>query len=110
MFKEPTGKIFCSTQLDHFNISQPGTSKDLHIPNITNVKRDLETELENLQQRYQEKEGEVTILRTQLKETKNSFNHEHNKVQNEWKKKLGITEKQIQSVTSELEFKVMSVL
>lgn len=63
-------------------------------------------EFKNLQNRYHEKEGEVTILRTQLQETRNSYYFEQNKVQNDCKKKLAITEKQIQSVKSELEFKV----
>lgn len=57
--------------------------------------------------KYQEKEGEVSILRTQLKEVRTHFNVEQQKVQNEWKKKILTLEKQVQSTKSEYDFKVL---
>lgn len=103
MFREPSDKIFSSTQLDSFLSTQPGTSNNLH--SKENSKCSFQ-EFQILQKNCQEKEGEVTILRTQLNETKSSFVHEQNKLQSEWKKKLVVSEKQIQSIKSELEFKV----
>lgn len=105
-FKQPMGKIFCSTQLDSFNCTQPGPSKDLPLSNKENCNQNLEKEIQILKDHYQEKEGEVTILRSQIKETKTNYNIEKNTIHNEWKKKFVNTEKQIQSVKSDLEFKV----
>lgn len=59
-----------------------------------------------MQQEYKEKEGEVSILRAQLRETKSSLQSEQQKLHNEWKQKLTQTEKQMKSAKSELEFKV----
>lgn len=102
-FKQPSTKIYSSTQLEPIFPSQPGTSKNLlGKENFKGSTKDYEV----LQQSYQEKEGEVTVLRTQLKETKAQFIREQNKLQTEWNNKFVLTEKQVQSTRSELEFKV----
>lgn len=59
-----------------------------------------------MQQQYNEKEGEVSILRAQLRETKSNLQSEQQKLRSEWKQKLTQTERQMKSVKSELEFKV----
>nr|XP_023012294.1 uncharacterized protein LOC111502441 isoform X1 [Leptinotarsa decemlineata] len=102
-FKEP-GKICSSTQ---FEMSiRPGTSKtNLNKENVINY----EKEIQRLQQQCEEKAGEISILRNQLSETKMHINIEQQKSQGEWKNKLGIKEKQIQSMKSELEFKNLEI-
>lgn len=101
-FRESNCEIFSSTHLDSFFSTQPGTSHSL----VNNKNCEVPLSHQEIKQKYQEKEGEVTILRSQLKETKLSFVHEQKNLQSEWKKKFLITEKQIQSIKSELEFKV----
>lgn len=105
-FKE-RNVIFSSTQLTQVNNGvRPSTSKYEFNPKKAISGGDLQKDVNTLQQQYNEKEGEVSILRAQLRETKSNLQSEQQKLRSEWKQKLTQTERQMKSVKSELEFKV----
>ncbi|CAH1992127.1 unnamed protein product [Acanthoscelides obtectus] len=97
-FQRPD-EIFASTQIN----SKPSTSKAF------STFTDIQSEDINLRQKYEEKEGEVAILRSQIKEIKVTHNIKQQKIQNEWKHRLSGTEKEVQSIKSELEFKNLEI-
>ncbi|VEN58990.1 unnamed protein product [Callosobruchus maculatus] len=98
-FKRPDA-IFASTQLN----SKPSTSKAFSTFN------DVQTEDSTiLRRKYEEKEGEVAVLRSQIKELKVNQNIEQQRIQTEWKLKLSSTEKEVHSIKSELEFKNLEI-
>lgn len=84
---------------------KPTTSNSSKFP-FDKSKFTTEIELQKLRSQCEEKDGEVAILRGQLREAKTQSNIEFQKSHSEWKAKLTLTEKQIQTVKSELEFKV----
>lgn len=65
-----------------------------------------EDKLKQLQEQILAKEGEVAILRSQLKELKANFEVEHARKQKEWLEKLNEKTKEIREIQSKLEFKV----
>nr|CAI5855389.1 unnamed protein product [Callosobruchus analis] len=98
-FKKPDA-IFASTQLN----PKPSTSK------VFSTFNDVQSEDTTiLRQKYEEKEGEVAILRSQIKELKVNQNIEQQRIQTEWKLKLSSTEKEVNSIKSELEFKNLEI-
>lgn len=106
VFKAPFEKVYSSTQLEAITNTHPSTSKEFNFASEEKQNKSLKKDIEELKKKFQEKEGEVSILRFQLNESKNNFHVEQEKVQNELKKKLTISDKHVQSARSELEFKV----
>nr|CAH7760848.1 unnamed protein product [Callosobruchus chinensis] len=98
-FKKPDA-IFASTQLN----PKPSTSKAFS--NFNDVQSEDTT---ILRRKYEEKEGEVAVLRCQIKELKINQNIEQQRIQTEWKYKLSSAEKEVHSVKSELEFKNLEI-
>lgn len=66
----------------------------------------LESKVSNLQEQIVAKEGEVAILRSQLKDMKVNFEVQSAKKQNEWVDKLNAKSKEMQAIQTKLEFKV----
>ncbi|CAG9861654.1 unnamed protein product [Phyllotreta striolata] len=92
-FKAPK-TLFCSTQVNS-TVIRTTTS---------------ESDLENYKIKYEEKEGEIIILRNQLREIKTNNNSEYQKTLSEYKEKLNLSERQVHSVKSELEFKNLEIM
>lgn len=59
-----------------------------------------------MQDKILAKEGEVAILRSQLKEIKTNYEVESAKTRKEWMEKLNEKTKEIKEIQSKLEFKV----
>ncbi|CAH0560812.1 unnamed protein product [Brassicogethes aeneus] len=96
LFKDPN-VIFSSTQLNT-SFQTPSTSNNVE-----------KSEIIKLKTQYDEKVGEVSILRNQLQETKQKLLLEQQKKQDEWKEKFNFTQKEIRSLQSELEFKNLEI-
>ncbi|KAJ8975059.1 hypothetical protein NQ317_005776 [Molorchus minor] len=99
--------IISSTQI--ISNSNPSTSKYDPVTK-KGPGTESEKEIKALRQQREEKEGEVAILRLQLRETKIHNQLEQEKSQNEFKQKLNALEKQIKSIKSELEFKNLEIV
>lgn len=84
----------------------PTTSNHIFLP----PKDNQNNELDILMKKCKEREGEVTILRNQVRELKIRFGNEQQQLEKEWKSKISIKEKQVLSVSSELEFKVSRII
>ncbi|KAJ8909574.1 hypothetical protein NQ315_002723 [Exocentrus adspersus] len=104
--------LISSTQLPQANngSGRPGTSKDVFVPRRSTTARNIDVDIKTLQDKYNEKEGEASILRLQLQETKATFQVEQQKLQNEWKQQLLQAERQMRSVKSQLEFKNLEIV
>lgn len=74
----------------------------------TNNPDNLQSKIKELQNKCAEKEGEVSILRTNLHNLRASSQIDQEKKQKEWKEKFSTIEKENKGVKSELEFKVMN--
>lgn len=85
-----------STQISHL-VPTTSTKFCLH---------ELETEIRQLKQTNAEKCGEISILRSKLREATSSIQVEQQKTTNEWRDKLLATEKELKTIRSNLEFKV----
>lgn len=66
----------------------------------------LEVKIKKLQEDLIAKEGEISILRTQLKEIRRNNENDMHRKEKEWSEKLNATTKKLNAVKSELEFKV----
>lgn len=66
----------------------------------------MESDNRRLKQQNEEKEGEISILRSKLKESATVVQVEQKKTTNEWREKLYVTQKEVKAAKSELEFKV----
>lgn len=91
-----TPALTSSTQISHL---VPTTSTKFCL-------LELETEIRQLKQTNAEKCGEISILRSKLRETTSSIQVEQQKTTNEWREKLLATEKELKTIRSKLEFKV----
>lgn len=63
-------------------------------------------QLQQLKETLRTKEGEVSILRSQIKQSRSYFDVERSKREKEWSEKMNFVEKELSSVKSELDFKV----
>lgn len=95
-------KIYTSTQLN--SSFQASTSKAP--TNTTKSIIELEKELKSLKEKCMEKEGEVSVLRAQLKNAQSNIQIEKSKCQKEWVQKLQAKELEITECKSTLNFKV----
>lgn len=119
--------LFTSTQSEpNLNLHKPTTSKNTgsqystrFIRNnsspLENINRDIrtserasdaQTKVQRLQEKCEFKDGEVAILRSQLKQTKKNLEVELTQKQKEWFEKLTAKTKEMNAIQSELEFKV----
>ncbi|KAJ8943637.1 hypothetical protein NQ318_005638 [Aromia moschata] len=94
-FKERSS-IISSTQV--FDSRQPSTSTVKAVTKTKAVGEGSEKEIKLLREQYEEKIGEVAVLRAQIQETKINIQLEQQKTQNEWKQKLSTSERQIKSI------------
>lgn len=92
-FKIP-GAFFASTQVH--NVAST-SNKSL---------TELEAEVKNLKQKNEEKEGEILILRSRIRETNSTIKAEQQRTTSEWREKYHSVQKEVKSITSDLEFKV----
>ncbi|XP_050294647.1 uncharacterized protein LOC126734872 isoform X2 [Anthonomus grandis grandis] len=97
-FKNPNG-FACSTQAHIIST----TTKSFSI-------KELELEVKKLRQENLEKEGEISVLRSKIKQSTNVVHLEQQKTTNEWREKLHATEKEVKAVKSELEFKNLEIV
>ncbi|CAH1370746.1 putative leucine-rich repeat-containing protein DDB_G0290503 [Tenebrio molitor] len=77
--------------------------------NSTNNPDNLQSKIKELQNKCAEKEGEVSILRTNLHNLRASSQIDQEKKQKEWKEKFSTIEKENKGVKSELEFKNLEI-
>lgn len=91
---------FASTQ----QISAP--SNDFKMPHPIVNTEELKMKLTYLQQKCEAKEGEVSILRSQMKKMKTEMAEEQSKKQKEHLEITNLKEKQIKSIKGQLDFKV----
>ncbi|CAG9836373.1 unnamed protein product [Diabrotica balteata] len=103
IFKAPR-QMLSSTQLEVH-----ATTSKLSNYDETHKKSSIEFEIQKLKVQCKEKDGEVAVLRSQLRDIRAQSNVDFQKSQAEWKSKFTNTEKQIQAVKSELEFKNLEI-
>ncbi|KAK9731475.1 hypothetical protein QE152_g13594 [Popillia japonica] len=100
--------IICSTFV------QPCTSSSCRINTNLNGETetvlDLQIELRNLKEKYECKDGEATMLRTQLKETRFRSEQEHQQKIKEWIDKTNVQRKEINALRSQLDFKNLEIV
>lgn len=97
--------MFASTQ------SAPATSSLVRKNSLPEafIQDDPQMKIKRLQEQVIAKEGEVAILRCQLKETKASVETERAKKEKEWSEQLNEKIKEIRAIQTKLEFKVKFV-
>lgn len=95
--------MFASTQ------SAPATSSLVRRNNLPEEFDDPQMKIRRLQEQVIAKEGEVAILRSQLKETKTNSESERVKKEKEWSEKFNEKMKEIKAIQTKLEFKVKYV-
>lgn len=83
---------------------------DCRSTNFIKPQNDLQRQIQNLQERLQAKDGEVSILRSQLKETKANIETERQKKEKEWNDKLVQATKEMSTIKTQLDFKVCGTL
>lgn len=71
---------------------------------------DMTMKLAYLQQKCEAKEGEVSILRAQMKKIKTDVAEEQSKKQKEYMEMTNLKEKEIKSIKGQLDFKVRHIL
>ncbi|KAH1019263.1 hypothetical protein HUJ04_009107 [Dendroctonus ponderosae] len=96
-FKIP-GAFLASTQVHNV----PSTSNKWSL-------KELEVEVKNLKQKNEEKEGEILILRSRIRETASTIKAEHQRTTNDWRQKFYSAQKEVKSITSDLEFKNLEI-
>ncbi|KAF5302207.1 hypothetical protein FQA39_LY10246 [Lamprigera yunnana] len=106
-FREQSNEMCTSTQL--VSLVQPTNfTAKTPIPLLDHSKRDenLKLKLAQLEKQYQEKDGEVSILRSQLSELKCLHEIQQDKSNQEWSAKFLSQKKQMQQIEKELELKI----
>lgn len=106
-YKPTTSKGACNTnsspRFSRYNSIPPD---DCQTSKFSQPQSDLQTTLQDLQQKLQAKDGEVSILRSQLKELKANIEIERQKREKEWNDKLAHATKEMNTVKTQLDFKV----
>ncbi|KAF7280782.1 uncharacterized protein LOC143194473 isoform X1 [Rhynchophorus ferrugineus] len=92
-FKHPNG-FMSSTQANN-------------MPN--KISNNLELEMERLRSLNAEKDGEISILRSKMKEASSITQIQQQKTMSEWRNKLLLSEKEVKSIRSQLEFKNLEI-
>lgn len=88
------------------SVSRTLTRKNNSLPKEVYNSDNNDVRLKELREQILAKEGEVAILRSQLKEVKATFEVENARKQKEWLEKLNEKTKEINEIQSKLEFKV----
>ncbi|XP_066150183.1 uncharacterized protein [Euwallacea fornicatus] len=99
VFRNPS-KFSTSTQV-RSAIATTSKSQSVH---------ELEVEIKQLQDRNIEKDGEISILRSKIKENTKIIQIEQQKITNEWRDKFIVSQKDLKSVQSKLEFKDLEIV
>lgn len=76
------------------------------MPSVVSNSDDYDVKLKKLQEQILTKDGEVSILRSQLNALKTRYESENARKQKEWVKTLNEKTKEIETIQSKLEFKV----
>ncbi|XP_066247066.1 uncharacterized protein [Euwallacea similis] len=98
VFRNPSG-FSTSTQVQS-TIATTSKSYSVH---------ELEVEIKKLQDKNIEKDGEISILRSKIKESTKMVQVEQQKVTSEWRNKFILSQKDLKSVQSKLEFKDLEI-
>ncbi|GJQ87632.1 hypothetical protein Trydic_g17457 [Trypoxylus dichotomus] len=120
-FEQHNKNGYTSTQKESFNgnmisstFVQPCSSyrisNNFHGNYGSNNIGELKEEIRIWKEKCESKDGEVTILRTQLKETKHNLELEHQRKEKEWLEKMNVCSKEIASIKSHLDFKNLEVM
>nr|XP_022913420.1 uncharacterized protein LOC111424200 [Onthophagus taurus] len=95
--------IITSTQTTSNGVSNPLKTKPIN-------SEDLQDEIKKLKTDYTIKEGEITMLREQLKQVRLNLTGEHQKKEKEWMEKIQLINKELLSTKSDLDFKNLEVV
>lgn len=107
-----------STQSEFFkqSTSKPGNSRfprnnstpteSINTNSYKISTKNEQDQLQQLKETLRTKEGEVSILRSQIKQSRSHFDTERAKREKEWGEKMNLVEKELGSVKSDLDFKV----
>lgn len=100
--------LFASTQANiRFELPSTSVIPQQYKYEVKTEISELKIKLQNLQKQYEAKEGESSILRSRLEEIKGTLEADYAKKRTEWTLKFNSTNKEIDAIKSELEFKVI---
>lgn len=114
----PDNGSVTSTQSEFFkqSTSKPGNSRfprnnstpteSINTNSYKISTKNEQDQLQQLKETLRTKEGEVSILRSQIKQSRSHFDTERAKREKEWGEKMNLVEKELGSVKSDLDFKV----